>query len=695
MKGKVGNCPAKMLVDTGASITLVHRKLLTANCELMPTRCKVTGVTGSPLRLMGEAKLDITINGLSTNHKCVIVEAMEHDAIIGYDLLKGEGYTLDFSHPEPEGKGRKQTACLRLPSELHLPAQSRKFVHITPSRRLDMCLEARIEPATLPVQGVWVDEAVSDIDEDGKVLISIVNTTACGLTLHRRTRIAKVFSLQGERVNHLKVSEWLTQCLETPSDKVCSSLETETEVKVQPPAKTLTEEQRARAILAKMELSTLNHTQRRIVQKLVQQHSRSFALEGEPLTATPLTEYRIPTGNAAPVRKRAYRLPECHREPLKKLLQTLQEEGVITRSNSEWSAPILLIPKGTSGAYRLVCDYRGLNKVLTKDAYPLPRVDDLIDNLKDARCFTVLDMKTSFYQFKVKASDRPKTAFVCCEGLFQYERMSMGMSNSTSCIQRTLETLFADMKDSVAVFIDDIIIFSENEAQHEKAVAKVLGRLEGAQLTLKPEKCQFFKSEVEYLGHLVTEKGFYPLYKNIQKIVNYPVPQNLTQLRSFVGLAAFYRKFVKNFADLAKPLTEMTKKGRAWSWGSREQGAFQRLKTELVNPPILCYPRYELPFVLQCDASDKAIGAVLGQVQEGLMKVVAYGSRSLTSTEQNYSTIEKEALSIVHFVGEFRHYLLGRKFLIETDHAPLSFLNKQSEPKGRLGRTVVCYGRMI
>jgi transposase InsO family protein len=679
-----------MLVDTGASITLVHCKLLKPSSNLKPTHCKVTGVTGSPLRIMGEAMLDLNINGLVTNHRCVIVETMEHDAIIGYDLLKGEGYTLDFSNPVRARKGKRQTACLRLPSELHIPAQSRKFVHITPSRRLDWCLEARVEPLAIPLPGVWVEDAVSTIEEEGKVMISIVNTTACGLTLQRRTLVAHVFSFQGERVNHIRVSDWLTECLESPfSDKVCSSLEGETGVKVQKRAEGPDEAHRAKAILAKMELSTLNQNQLRIVQRLVQQHSRSFALEGEPLTATPLTQYRVPTGNAAPVRKRAYRLPECHREPLRKLIQTLQDEGVITRSNSEWSAPILLIPKGTSGTYRLVSDYRGLNKLLTKDAYPLPRVDDLLDNLKDASCFTVLDMKSSFYQIKVAPEDRHKTAFVCMEGLFEYLRMSMGMSNSTSCMQRMLETLFADMKSTVAIFIDDIIIFSKNEAQHEQAVEKVLGRLGWAQLTLKPEKCQFFKSQVEYLGHLVTDKGIYPLNRNIQKVVNYPVPQNLTQLRSFVGLASFYRKFVKDFANIAKPLTEMTKKGKVWSWGAVEQEAFQKLKTELVNPPILCYPRYELPFVLQTDASDKAIGAVLGQEQEGLLRVVAYGSRSLTSAEQNYSTIEKEALSIVHFVGEYRHYLLGRKFLIETDHAPLSFLNKQSEPKGRLGRWAI------
>ena len=691
MMGMVGGQPIKLLVDTGAAVTLVNYDVIkNVSPKIRPTKRKIVGVTGAPLDVKGEAELELTINGLVTNHNCLVVGNMKNEAIIGYDLLKEEGYTLDFSEPGKAERGKRQTACVRLPCEVHIPAYTRKFVRMKPSRRLDLCLEARVEPATMPSPGVWAEDAVSTIDSEGRILVSVVNTTACGITLARRTRVANVFSFQGERVNHIKVVDWISACLESHDESLrCGNVAEMGGGEECFPEKD-NEKRRAEEIFSKMELTSLTQKQKQIVQKLVQQYSRSFALDGEPLTATPLTKYRVPTGNAAPIRKRAYRLPECHKEPLKELLKNLQNEGVIAPSKSEWSAPILLVPKGSSGAYRLVTDYRALNKVLTKDAYPLPRIHDLLDNLKGARHFTVLDMKQSYYQFEIAEEDRHKTAFVCCFGLFEYLRMCMGMSRSTSCIQRVLETLFADMKDEVAVFIDDIIVFSEDEDTHAQAVAKVLGRLRGANLTLKPEKCQFFKSQVKYLGHLVSAEGVYPLHENIKKVLQYPVPRDVKELRSFIGLATYYRRFVKDFAKIAKPLTEMTKKGKPWCWGNLEEKAFETLKTKLVSPPILSYPRYDLPFLLQTDASDLALGGVLGQLIDGEVRVIAYGSRSLTAAEQNYSTIEKEALSIVHFVGEYRHYLLGRKFILETDHAPLSFLNKHAaEPKGRLGRWAV------
>ena len=362
--GKVGNCPAKMLIDTGAAVTLVHQRLLKLNhTHIQPTSRRVTGVTGSALNLLGEANIELTINGLITNHNCLIASELDHDVIIGYDLLKAEGYTLDFSEP---GKERKQTAYLRLPRDFHIPAQSHKFIQVTPSRRLDLCLEARVTPVEMKAPGIFVEDSICNIDEDGKILVCVGNMNAYGVTLPRRTRLASVFSYQGERVNHTYVSDWLTACLESQATEIpCYKIGVEPGTSEGRKLIGTRETQKARTILSLMDLSTITDKQRQIVQRLVHQHPGSFALEGEPLTATPLTQYHIPTGDARPVRKRPYRLPECHREPLKKLIDSLQKEGVIAPSRSEWCAPILLIPKGNTGTFRLVCDYRGLNKVLT------------------------------------------------------------------------------------------------------------------------------------------------------------------------------------------------------------------------------------------------------------------------------------------------------------------------------------------
>ena len=287
-------------------------------------------------------------------------------------------------------------------------------------------------------------------------------------------------------------------------------------------------------------------------------------------------------------------------------------------------------------------DHRGLNKFIRRDNYPLPRIDDLLDELKSAKRFTTFDLRSSFHQVPVHPNDIHKTAFICVEGLFEYMRMSMGMANAPSCFQRLLETIFADMKGKgVLVYIDDLILYSETDEQHEILLEKVLKRLSEANLTLRPEKCAWFQQRVKYLGHLVTTEGIYPLYENIRKVLEFPVPQDVPQLRSFMGLASYYRKYIQYFAHIVELLTEMTKKNKTWSWGSEEQKAFDTIKSKLVNPPILKYPRYDTPFTLFTDASDKCIGAVLSQVQDGQEVVIAYGSRKLIPAELNYSTSEK------------------------------------------------------
>ena len=265
--------------------------------------------------------------------------------------------------------------------------------------------------------------------------------------------------------------------------------------------------------------------------------------------------------------------------------------------------------------------------------------------------------------------------------------MSGGLASAPSCFQRILETLFADMlAQGVLVYLDDLILYSETDEEHGELIERVLTRLAEAKLSLRPDKCQFFKRQVAYLGHLISEEGIYPLYENVKKVVTFPVPTNKTELKAFLGLTSYYRKFVEAFAQIARPLNKLSDKDADWRWDSEHQEAFEVLQAELVNPPILQYPRHDLPFTLFTDASDYCIGAVLSQTHGEHERVVAYGSRGLNKAEKNYSTSEKECLAIVHFLAEYRHYLLGRKVIIETDHAPLGFLHRQQEPKGRLGR---------
>ena len=250
---------------------------------------------------------------------------------------------------------------------------------------------------------------------------------------------------------------------------------------------------RAGKIFQQIDSRTLSPAQRSLIQRLVNKCPNSFALEGEKLPATPLKQFTIPTGSAPPIRKRAYRIPECQKEPLKELIHKLKQEGIIQPSSSDWSAPLIMIPKKEPGKYRIVIDHRGLNTLVRRDNYPLPRIDDLLDNLKSAKRYSVLDLKSGFHQVPIHPDDVHKTAFICVEGLFEYLRMSMGMANAPSCFQRLLETIFSDMiGKGVLVYIDDLILYTETDDQHEVLLEKVLNRLAQARLALRPDKCQFF-----------------------------------------------------------------------------------------------------------------------------------------------------------------------------------------------------------
>ena len=685
MPGYIDGRAANMLIDTGADVTLAHERIVTPNLPFMRKyNRKLAGVTGGTLVVLGSIDLKIKLHEDAANHEVVVVEDIPYDVIIGRDFLEKENYTIKFSPPTP-GRPREQLAGVRLNKQIEIPASSKKYLQLRMTRSLDHCKEARVRPVQQSTPGVWVEDAVSDITPEGKITVCIVNANPYRVTMERRTRLADVASYANATVNHIRVSDWLDEKISnvTASHDAKQSM---VEAPSRPPR--MTKSTRAEAVLKLMDLTALSRNQRAIVERLVRKAPHCFSLEGEPLPATPLVEYSIPTGDAAPVRKRAYRLPECHRDPLKKIIKRLRAEEIIQPSTSDWSAPVLVLPKKKPGEYRLVVDHRGLNEVLRKDSYPLPRIDDLLDLLKAAKVFSVLDLRSGFHQIKVRKEDRHKTAFVCAEGLFEYLRLSMGMANAPSCFQRLLETIFADMaSEGVLVYIDDLILFSNTEAEHEILLEKVLGRLEAAKLSLRPDKCDLFRSQVRYLGHLVSAEGIYPLHENVKNVKHFPVPTDVHTLRRFIGLASYYRRFVKGFASIAKPLTDLTKKNNAWVWGQPERHAFETLKAKLIAPPILAYPRYDSPFKLTTDASDWCLGSVLSQVQEGVERVIAYGSRCLTAAEKNYSTTEKECLSIVHFLGEYRHYLLGRHFIVESDHAPLSLLNQRGkEPKGRLGR---------
>ena len=350
---------------------------------------------------------------------------------------------------------------------------------------------------------------------------------------------------------------------------------------------------------------------------------------------------------------------------------------------------MVLVPK-KDGSLRFCVDFRRLNSVTRKDVYPLPRVDDILDTLGNARYFTTLDLASGYWQVPLDEDARPKTAFTTHQGLYEFVRMPFGLCNAPATFQRAMQSVLAGLEwRDCFVYIDDILIASTTFEEHLRHLEQVFDRLRTANLRLKPKKCRFLCEEVKYLGHVISVRGVLPDPDKTDQVKSFPTPRDVTQVRQFLGLASYYRRFVPKFAKIAAPLHALLKKENTFEWTSECTVAFNLLKDALTSPPVLVYPKFgpDSEFILETDASYVGLGAVLSQRQEdGKVHPIAYASRSLDVHEKKYGVTELETLGLVWAVRYFRPYLLGHKTTVFTDHSACLSLLNHPRPSGKLAR---------
>lgn len=368
-------------------------------------------------------------------------------------------------------------------------------------------------------------------------------------------------------------------------------------------------------------------------------------------------------------------------------INKLIARGCIEPSHSPYSFPITLAKK-KNGSWRTCMDFRQLNLRSVPDAYPLPRIDTILNRLRDAKYVSSLDLKDGYWQIPMDKESRKYTAFaVAGRGLYQWRVMPFGLHSAPATFQRALDSVIGpDLEPHAFAYLDDIIVIGKTLEDHLANLREVFRRLQAAKLKINPEKCEFFKRETKYLGHVVSGDGIKTDPDKVSAIAKMQPPKSVKEVRSFLGMASWYRRFVPDFASMSQPLTFLLKKGRHWKWGDEQQQAFDTLKTKLTEAPVLACPDFTKTFTLQTDASDYGLGAVLTQELEGTERVIAYASRHLNKAEKNYSTTEKECLAIIWGIRKMRSYLEGYKFIVLTDHLSLKWLNSIESPTGRLAR---------
>ncbi|CAK9824012.1 Retrovirus-related Pol polyprotein from transposon 297 [Anthophora retusa] len=435
----------------------------------------------------------------------------------------------------------------------------------------------------------------------------------------------------------------------------------------------------------------LNPEEYEHVKCLIAEHSDIFHLPGEYLGKTSAVTHKIPTTDQRPIHVKQYRYPPIHKEEIDRQMKELLESDIVSPSTSPYSSPLWIVPKKSdeqgNKEWRMVIDYRSLNEKTIADAYPLPSIVEILDQLGSAKYFSTFDLASGFHQIGMDEKDAEKTAFSTPFGHYEFNRMPFGLRNAPATFQRLMDSILSGLQGTeLFVYLDDIVIYASSLSEHKAKFNRLAERLRRANLKLQPSKCSFLRREVAYLGHIISDEGVKPCPTKISAVKNFPGPKNAKTVREFLGLAGYYRRFINKFSHITKPLTALLRKDTKFEWSAAQERAFETLRNALCTEPVLRYPDFAETFHITTDASGYAVGGILSQGPIGQDRPIAYASRLLHGAELNYSTIEKECLAIIYAVQHFRPYVYGKPFNLITDHQPLVWMHSVKDPSSRLLR---------
>lgn len=650
------------LVDTEAHISLIKIASITNKDEIDDYQTiNLRGITQGVSSTLGVIWLQLTHKNFLFEHQFHVIRddtPIPTDGIIGKDFLKSYECIINYQNMSIFMPKIGLEMPINTDNQISIPPSSESYAYFT--------IRAKQYPCIIPSQSISNDSMIpTTIVHSPHAFIRVTNTS------NKRDFIQNV--LHGEEMDDFDVYT---------SEQFRSLNNDECEIYCMKPY--------YRSVLEILTDKIPKDAPKELFD-LCYEYMPIFHDCKNKLTINNFYKQEIQLTDNIPVYVKNYRLPQSQKSEIKNQVNGLLKDNLIELSQSSYNSPLIVVPKKSSDGtkqYRMCVDYRLLNRKTIPDKFPLPRIDDILDNLGNSAYFSLADLQSGYHQIPLGENSRPMTAFSTDTGMYQWKVLPFGLSIAPGSFCRMMHMAFSELGNNVAfVYMDDLIVLGKNKQEHLQNLRKVFGVCLRKNLKLNPEKCEFFKTEVSFLGHKCTNRGLLPDPAKIKAVQNYPTPTNKDDIKRFVAFCNYYRRFIPNFADIAVPLTKLLSKREEFIWNSETENAFQNLKTRLIKHPILRHPDFSREFIVHVDASQFACGGVLTQrFENDCEQPIVYISKTFKKGELNKPIIEKELLAVHYAITTLRPYLYGKHFTIRTDHKPLIYLYNMKNPASKLTR---------
>ena len=691
----VGGVDTLMLVDTGAMRTCLASTVISPHIpplELDTTKnIRLHSAGGDPLTVHGQWDCSLTVGDSDFPVRALVCDLGGPHGLLGADFLTSYGARLNWLEGTLYLKGKPFRLTGRRPPKTRGPGQVVLSV-VGVSHGLDHEFTVRGDSAVLPpgsltnvtlMQEPEPTSHLAVVKADGNITLSRPLVDVQGTT-------PMPCSLVADLSAPVPREAWQP---DDPTDPTPDPVgDAPFDWRGDPTPSNSSAPIRVGGVLLPAhlapiaQLSDLTGADLTALAHFILQWDEVFVRPDTPLGQTNRAVHVIDTRAALPIKVRARPIPMAKREACAQQLEDMLADGIVVPSTSPWSAPVVMAQK-KDGTLRFCVDYRSLNEVTVKDCYPMPHIEDCLEALGGNTWYCSVDLASGFWQVALDPASQPMTAFATDRGLFEFRVMPYGLCNAPATFERLMDTLLRDLiGQGLVLYMDDVTVYGTTVSQVLERLDLLFARLASAGLTLKPKKCTLFSHQIEFLGHVISASGMHTQPDKIARVRDWPTPRTQKQVRSFLGLAAYYQRFVPDYASKAAPLYQLVGKGVPFKWTDERQQNFESLKHDLTTAPVLAFPHPTAPYILDTDASGDAMGAVLSQVVDGQERVVAYAAKVFHKTQRRYCTTLRELAAVVTFVKKFRKYLYGRKFTIRTDHASLVWLARFRDSDDMLAR---------